>query len=83
MLELLGMPHAPSRIDHVAVPAPNTFPLHVPSVHEIVDDPLSRPLGDSDGDRNVTKTRVGIALNREKNLRVARQEVPRAVCFRT
>ncbi len=83
MLELLGMPHAPSRIDGVAVPPPDTLPLYVPSIHEVVDDPLSRPLGDSDGDRNVTKARVWIALNREENLCVAGQEVPPAVCFRT
>ena len=83
MLELLGMSHAPTRIDDVTIPPPNTLPLHVPSVHEVIDDPLSRPLGDSDGDRNVTKTRVWIALNRKKNLCVAREEVPRAVCFRT
>ena len=83
MLELLGMPHAPSRIYGVAVPPPDTLPLYVPSTHEVVDDPLSRPFGDSDGDRNVTKARVWIALNREENLCVAGQEVPATVDFRT
>ena len=83
MLELLGMSHAPSRIDLVAIAPPDTLPLQVPSVHEVADNPLSRPLGDSDDGRNVTKTRVWIALNGEKNLCVAREEVPPAVCFRT
>ena len=83
VLELLGMAHAPSWIDEVAIPPPDTLPLHVSSVHEVADNPLSRPLGDSDSDRNVTKTHVWIALNREKNLCVAREKVPPAVCFRT
>jgi hypothetical protein len=83
VLELLGVPHSSSRIDDVAIPPPDTLPLHKPSLHEVVDDPLSRTLGDSDGARNVTKTRFGIALNSEENLRVARQEVPSAIGFRT
>ena len=83
MLDLLGMSHAPLRIDDVAVSPPHALPLYVPGIHEVVDDPLSRPLGDSDGGRNVTQTGVGIALNREENLCMAREEVPPVVFFRT
>ena len=83
MLDLLGMPHAPFCVDRVAISPPHTLPFHVPGSHEVVDDPLRRSLGDSDGARNVTKTGFGIALNCEENLGVAREEVPRVVSFRT
>ena len=83
MLHLFGVPHVHLRVDDVPVPASHTLSLHVPSVHEIVDDPLRSSLGDPHGDRDVAQTRLGIALNREKNLRVAGEKVPAAVCFRT
>ena len=83
MLDLLGMPHVPTRVNHVAVPPPHTLPFQVPSVHEVVDNPLSRPLGDFDRGRYVTETGLRIALNCEKDLCVAREEVPPVVFFTT
>lgn len=83
VLDLFGMPHGPSGVHDVAVSPSDSLALHVARIDEIVDDSLSRPFRDSDNARNVAKPCLGIALNRQENLCMAREEVPAAVYFRT
>ena len=84
MLELLGMPHTPLPVEHVPIAAADTLALEIAGVDEVVDDALGRSLGDADRGRDVPHADIGISLNGQQHLRVAREEVPRtAFYFRT
>ena len=84
VLELLGMPHATLGIEHVPVATADALAFEIPGRHEVVDDPLSRSLGYANRVRDVTQTGVGLSVESQQDLRVAREEVPgTAISFRT
>jgi hypothetical protein len=84
VLELLGMAHAALGVEDVAVATADALTLEIPGRHEVVDDPLSRSLGYANRARDITQTGVGLSMESQQDLRVAREEVPRTVTsFRT
>ena len=83
MLELLGVSHTTFGLDDLSIPSTVAFASHIPGIHQVVDDPLSCPFGDSHCCCNVSQAYIVIAVDRQEHLRVARQEVPPTMCFRT
>ena len=84
VLALLGMPHTTVGIEHVPVAAADALAFEIPGLHEVVDYPLSRSLGYANRVCDVTQTCVGLPVESQQDLRVAREEVPRTASrFRT
>jgi len=83
VLELRGMAHREVPVERVVVAPSRSMPRDVPGVDEVGNDSLSRSLRDADGLGDVAQPHVGVLLEAEKDLRVARDEVPRAIRFRT
>ena len=84
VFELLGMAHAALGVEDVAVATADALALEIPGFHEVVDDPLSRSLGYANRVRDVTQTCVGLPVDGQQDLRVAREELPKTVTsFRT
>ena len=83
VVALRRMTHGNGRVQRVPVPPPHALTTHVSLFDEIGDDSLRGPLGDADGGGDVTQTDLGITVDAEQDLAVARQEVPSAICFRT
>jgi len=76
------MPHSHAPVKCVPVPPALAFPHDIARVDEIRDDALRRPFCYPHSLGNVAKPRVGIALDAEEHLGVAREKVP-ALSFRT
>ena len=76
------MPHPHAPVECVPVPTAFAFPRDIARVDEIGDDALRRPLCYPNRLGDISKPRVGIALDAEEHLGVAREKVP-ALSFRT
>jgi hypothetical protein len=75
------MSHAPLSVEHVPIAAADALALEIAGVDEVVDDALGRSLGYTDRVRDVAHADVGISLDGQQHLRVAREEVPRTVFY--
>ena len=76
VIDLRRMAHSNRRVKLISIPSTLADLRHVPAVNEVGDDPLGRPLRDSNGGCDIAKPHRGVALKAQKHLRVACQEVP-------
>ena len=76
VIELRGMAHVNGAVESIAVPPAFTLARDVARLDQFGDDALRRPLRDPHSPGDVAKPHVGITLDTEKYLGVARKEVP-------
>jgi hypothetical protein len=82
VIELRSVAHRDAALDRVVVAPSDASTRDVTGVHEVGDDSLRSPLGDSHRPGDVPQAGIRIPLNAQEHLGVARQEVPAAL-FRT
>jgi hypothetical protein len=80
---LQWVPHLDVGIDDVVIAPADARPRYVPSLDEVSDDSLGRPLRDPRQLGNVADPDLGIAGDAEEHLRVARDEAPRLLILIT
>ena len=83
VLELRPVAHGDVRVHRIAVPTPHASTRDVAGLYQVSDDSLCRTLRDPGDRRDVAEPYLGIRVQAEEDLGVAREEVPCAFGFGT
>ena len=76
MITLYGVPERELKVHLVVAATAHSMLRQVAGVHQVANDPVSCPFGDTDTVRDVAQPRIALPGYAQQHVRVVRQEAP-------